>query len=229
MKKMTITLYEYSELNNDAKQHAIQEYLTDNSELYSGEFELITDSLTDNLYNDLDLWVYKSDLEFTFVDHTDYVNLKGGNDADLWINQDYNREVLARKLKKYNDSLINTFINNVYYRYDKDDKKIYFDRIENCNELQTTIELANKINEYLKSINDRLSDIVELVLLDCYNLENNFLEYKNEETLNNEFSDLGWYFTAEGKIIDSYTMDTIENKIGELIDDYSLEMDIEED
>ena len=46
---------------------------------------------------------------------------------------------------------------------------------------------------------------------------------------NNEFSDLGWYFTAEGEIIDSYTMDTIENKIGELIDDYSLEMDIEED
>lgn len=229
MKKMTITVYNYSELNNDAKKHAIQEYLTDNSELYSREFELITDGLTDNLYNELDLWVYKSDLEFTFVDHTDYVNLKGGNDATLWINQDYNREALARKLKKYNDSLINTFINDVYYRYDKDDKKIYFDKLEGCNELQTTIELANKINEYLKPINDKLSDIVELTLLDCYNLENNFLEYKNEETLNVEFSDLGWYFTAEGEIIDSYTMDTIENKIGELIDDYSLEMDIEED
>lgn len=234
MRKYELSLYEYCELDEEAKNKVVDEFYYNDGDFLISETDDLFDMYISIFKNELDLELDRNDLDYD-TDYDITIDLVSREDEKnpLWyahnaqILENYvNNHITSKRLKV----LLNSYDVGYYWNN-------HTERIEVCSvdcidgRWYTHCEnyLEKVLPEILQPVSDKINEIIGDFYHDLYNLEYNIREYLSDSEINIYMNDCGFMFTSDGTFVTEYERDEIENNLDTLEKAYGTKFEIKED
>lgn len=229
MKTIALKLYDYIELDDEAKIIVAEEwYYNDGGDFVGFEVDNLKGVYTNSIYCDTELVIDEDMLNFYDTGYItqvrlceSYLDCENATFLDKYVNEHATDKKLQFLLDYY----------DAYYYYDNDTKKLEvysLSQIDNRYLPRIEKYLEKALPQILKPISDRLSNLLDQFNGELRLLLTNIRGYLGDSTINDELNDNGWYFTKDGEFVSYDEVDNIIDKLELVEKAYNVEFDVEE-
>lgn len=221
MKKLTVTLYDYDELKDNARAKALHWWLEDGNiqQIYVDD-EL--EYFIDKMYNELGLSLYREDVEYIGSSYGRYtLDYDDDYACDCWLVR--NQDVLIEYLNKWLINakaikLVNKFKDSIIFKCEDD--RILFSYVDMYHPRMpddTRVEkfLKGEINEAFErgGFNDTLADSIAVLNNTIDDIYCDFDSYVGSDIISINIHEAGFTFLEDGTPVDTDYVDvSIDNK-----------------
>lgn len=231
MKTITLKLYDYIELDDEAKIKVAEEwYYNDGRDYIYFETSNLLDCYIDTFSRELELDFSKDDFDFYDDGYDTNVNLRAGElEYSIFKNNTTLDKFVDNHITSKRFAVLLKHFDIQYYWNDKrievdcisssDDSK-YFERCEKY--------LIKELPKVLQPVSDKIRSILDDFNQDLYNLQHDVRGYLGDDTINDELNDNGWYFTKDGEFMSCDEIDELVDKLELIEKAYKVEFDVEE-
>lgn len=231
MKTITLKLYDYIELDDEAKIKVAEEwYYNDGGDYVYFETSNLLDCYIDTFSRELKLNFGKGDFDFYDDGYNTSVNLRAGEleysifknntTLDKFVDNHITSKRLAVLLKHFD---IQYYWNDKRIEVDcissSDDSK-YFERCEKY--------LIEELPKVLQPVSDKINEILDDFNHDLHNLRCYIRDYLGDDTINDELKDSGWYFTKDGEFMSYDEIEELVDKLELIEKAYNVKFNVEE-
>lgn len=221
MKKLTINLYNYDELNDRTKVKALNWWLED-SDIQQSYADDELDIFVDRISEELGLSLHREDIEYIGSSYGRYtLDYDDDYTNSCWLA--CNQEVLIEYLNKWLINakaikLVNKFKDSIIFKC-KDDRILfnYVDMYHPRMPDDTRVEkfLKGEINEAFErgGFNDKLADCIAILNNTIDDIYHDFDSYVGDDIISEGIYNNGFMFLEDGTPIDTNYVDvSIDNK-----------------
>lgn len=234
MKTYKLNLYEYCELNNEAKDKAIEELYYNDSDFLMIETDNLFDMYISTFKNELDLELSRDDFDY----NTEYditIDLVSREDEKNLFYYVHNSKILDDYVEKHSASTrLKILLNNydILYYWNNNTERIEVCRID-CVDGRWYTHCENYLEkvlpEILQPISDKINEIIGGFYNDLYLLNYDVRSYIGDDEINIYMNDYEFMFTSDGTLVTGYEQEGIENDLYTLEKAYGAKFEIVED
>lgn len=231
MKTITLKLYDYIELNDEAKIKVAEEwYYNDGGDYVYFETSNLLDCYIDTFSRELELDFNEKDFKFRKYGHITKINLSEGElehsifgnctTLDKFVDNHITSKRLAVLLKHFD---IQYYWNGKRIEVDcisSDDDSKYRERCEKY--------LIKELPKILQPVSDKINEILDDFNHDLHNLQYYIRGYLGDDTINAELNDSGWYFTKDGEFMSYDEIEELVDRLELIEKAYNVKFNVEE-
>lgn len=231
MKTITLKLYDYIELDDEAKTRVAEEwYYNDGGDYVYFETGDLLDFYINTFSRELNLDFSKDDFDFYNDRYNTNVNLRAGEleysifknntTLDKFVDNHITSKRLAVLLKHFD---IQYYWAGERIEVDcisSDDDSKYYERCEKY--------LVEELPKVLQPVSDKINEILKDFNQDLYNLQHDIRNYLGDDTINDGLNDNGWYFTKDGEFMSYDEIEELVDRLELIEKAYNVKFNVEE-
>lgn len=232
MKTIALKLYDYIELNDEAKIKVAEEwYYNDGGDFVGFEFDRLLDYYIDMFSRELELDFNKDDFKFRRYGCITKVNLSKGElehsvfdnctTLDKYVDNHITSKRLAILLKHFDVQYYWTGERIEVDCISSDDDSKYYERCEKY--------LVEELPKVLQPVTGEINEILDAFNLELRDLQYDIRGYLGDSTINDELKDSGWYFTKDGEFMSCDEIEELVDKLELIEKAYNVKFNVEEE